>query len=138
VVRILKRSRAYVESRYGKDTIGHVSSKGTITLSPSATKEDLEHEKSHFELGITRDISESNSYKKYLGDEFKAWLRAGEHLGKLNTEFVFRVSSNALDYGGATPIKVLRETSRLLKGTEYELNKREKKWLLKMLKAVGD
>jgi len=135
-MRVLRRERKHMEKKYGKGTLAHVSSKGTITLGPSSTKEDLEHERSHFKLGFTRDLDESSSYRRYIKEEIAAWLDTENNLGKLNTEFVWRVTSNALDYRGATPKRVLDEVAKNLKGTKFELSGRERKWLLKMLESV--
>ena len=135
-MRVLRRSKEYMNKEYGKGTLAHVSPKGTIAVGPSATREDLEHERAHFQLGFTEDLSESSSYRRYIKEEVAAWLRARSNLGKLNTEFVWRVTSNALDYRGATPKKVLDEVIKALKDTELELSRRERQWLLKMLRSV--
>ena len=135
-MKVQQRSESYMKEHYGDTTLAHASPSGLIEVGPKASKEDVAHEKAHFQIGFTGDMSEASSYKRYLKEELAAWLVASENLGRLDTEFVWRVASNALDYKGATPKKVVSEVTRYLKDTKYRLNKRERAWLLKMLRAV--
>lgn len=136
--RVYRRSKEFMGRKYGNDTIAHISPSGTIDLHPKATIEDLEHEKGHWSSGFLKDLSYSSSYKDYLKEEINAWLAADSVLGTIKTEFVWRVASNATDFRGATPWGIVTEVTNLLRGTKYSLNKREKKWLLMMLKSVEE
>ena len=135
-MKVQQRSEPYMKEHYGEDTLAHVGSSGLIEVGPKASKEDIAHEKGHLQLGFTGDLDETTSYRRYIKEELGAWLAADKGLGRLNTDIVWRVASNALDYKGATPKKVVNEMARYLKGTKYRLNKRERAWLLKMLEAV--
>ena len=125
-----------MEEHYEKNVLAHVGSSGLMDAGPKASKEDIAHEKAHFQIGFVGDLSETSSYKRYIKEELAAWLAADRGLGRLDTDFVWRVASNALDYKGATPKNVVSDVAKHLKGTKYQLSSREKLWLLKMLRAV--
>ena len=136
MVRVVHQSARVMHKKYGERTKAHISSGGTISLGPEASKEDLLHEKGHWASGFSP--AEPTSYKKFIKEEIDAWLWAGEHKnGKLRTEFVWRVAGDVTDYKGATRKGIVEEISKRLKGTPYELSEREKRWLLKMLDSLN-
>ena len=132
MVNIVHRSAKFMHRKFGERTKAHISPGGTISLGPDAGKEDLLHEKGHWDMGFSP--TEPTSYKKFIKKEIDAWLWADEHKsGKLRTEFVWKVAGDATDYKGATRRGIVEEISKRLKGTPYELSQREKRWLLRQV-----